>query len=110
MDSNGQQLIEHESIREPAFVNKLIIKMRNRAVKRPKCRSKFIIMASGASVLLFVIGLFILFTECPSEKIDTFYGSEYCRTAKFILMFISTDPSQFMAIFLSTGPIAKFLI
>lgn len=75
MSGNEQQLIEHESIREP--VNKLI-KMRNRAVKRPKCRSKFVVMASVASALLFVIGLFIILAEFSTDQNENIYSGKLC--------------------------------
>jgi hypothetical protein len=52
-------------------------KMRVIKVKRPKCRTKFIVMASVASVLLLVLGIFLFFVEC-SEKEEKSYSGELC--------------------------------
>lgn len=71
--NSEEPLIEHETIREP--VNKLMIKMRNRSVKRPKCRSKFIVMASVTSALLLFVR-FLLFIDFSSEEDGKMYGGE----------------------------------
>lgn len=57
-------------------MNKLMIKVRSRAVKRPKCRSKLIVMASAVSAMLLLVGIFVVISELSSESEDKIYGGE----------------------------------
>lgn len=78
MSSFTQPFIEQAPIcgrREPA-VNKLIIKMRNRRVKRPKCRSKVVMIAGGVSALLLIVGILVVSTGFPSKSEDKIYGGK----------------------------------
>lgn len=69
-----EQFIEQSPIDKP--VNKLVMKMRSRAVKRPKCRSKFIVMSGGASVLLFIIVGYFVSTGFFTENEEGNYNGE----------------------------------
>lgn len=75
MSSTSQLFIEQDSIceRRESASSKLMIKMRNRGVKRPKCRSKLVMIASGVSVLLLIVGFLFVSTGFPSEKDENFY-------------------------------------
>lgn len=60
-------------------VNKLsstMGKLRTIGVKRPKCRTKFIVMASAVSVFLLIAGTFLFFVEFSSENEEKTYSGE----------------------------------
>lgn len=74
-NSESQRIIELDSIPSRAEpVNKLIIKMRNMGVKRPKCRSKFAVMSSVAGVVLLIVGIFLFFAEFSLDDVKTYDG------------------------------------
>lgn len=55
---------------------KLVIKMRSLNVKRPKCRSKLVVMASLACAVLIVFTVLVFFAEFSSENEGKVYDGE----------------------------------
>lgn len=68
---------------EPA--NRLSSTMRTIGVKRPKCHSKFIVMAVGTSVFLLTVGIIALSMDFSSESVEKVYEGEFWQLLSFTL-------------------------
>lgn len=73
--SEQRHSTERSSINERA--NKLMIRMRNFTVKRPKCRSKSVMIASVASASLLIVGVLVVYARISAESTEKIYGGEW---------------------------------
>lgn len=73
----NQRADEYEALRSKSESSaKLVIKMRSLSVKRPKCRSKLIVMAIVGSAALLIFAILLYFTDLPTEAGVGAYNGE----------------------------------
>lgn len=78
MESVTEHFILHEADSVNRREHKLMIKMRSRVLKRPKCKSKLVMAVGGVCLLLFV-ATFIMLSSVSDEIEQHPYDGEFTR-------------------------------
>lgn len=79
MESVTEHFIVHEADSANGREHKLMIKMRSRGLKRPKCRSKLAMAVGGVCLLLFVAILFMLSSFSDEIEQHQYEGEFKCE-------------------------------